>query len=131
MQNIADLLASPRNTEGFRGASILPTDLLLDRFLADPAYPALIKRASDGSIVDAVMVNISNTGIGIRTTCNLQIDTHLTFITLDNTIDFKVIWCSPDSEIHGFRVGLEQANGHANLTKTFRWMWERWAIDHL
>ena len=94
-------------------------------------YPALFKTKLEGIVVDGVMVNISNTGIGIRTSRAINLNTEINFITLERTIAFKVIWCTADPQVTGYRVGLELSRGSENLTKTFRWMWERWALEQI
>lgn len=111
-----------------------------DRMDLPAEYPALFRRTSDGAVIDGVMINISNTGIGIRTSREIPLHTELDFITLDKKIAFKVIWCSPEvaadesaSSAAGdraYRVGLELNGVTANLARTFKWMWDRWAIDH-
>jgi len=115
-----------------------------DRMDLPAEYPALFRRTSDGAVIDGVMINISNTGIGIRTSREIPLNTELDFVTLDKKIAFKVIWCSPEevaaadngpgatqgSTYRAYRVGLELNGVTANLARTFKWMWDRWALDH-
>ena len=101
-----------------------------DRIDLPSEYPALFKTHRSGDVIDAVILNISGTGIGIRSSRAIALQSQLDFIMLGTTIQFRVIWTAPETEGRGHRIGLELIDRRTDLSKTFRWMWERWALEH-